>query len=179
MTVTLDANTPQQIGRVTWRVSWSSSLTDPTFYVYRDGLQVATTRATSIDLVVQPGEQPVIEVLDSASESPLPSRPGNLTLAWYASAGTPVVDYYRVDEYVAAAWTERVRVQETGAGYYTWRSRFLEDVTEHQFRIVAVGENGNEATAASFTCLMVRHPDVPSVTYSYDKVTDKITVTAA
>jgi hypothetical protein len=51
---------------------------------------------------------------------------------------------------------------------FTWRSRVLEDGATHRFRVVPVGQNGNDGTEQLFTLLMVRIPDPPAVTYTYN-----------
>ena len=179
MTVTLDPSSPQYVGPLAWRLSWTSDLPGATFYVYRDGVLIATTTGGSIIVTVEAGETPLIEVYDDASTSPMESHPGRIMLAWCASSGSPEVNYYRVDEYIGAAWVERARLRDDGRGYFTWRSRQLEDCTSHQFRIVPVGDNANEGAADTRTILMVRHPDPPEVSYTWDSGTRTITVSAA
>ena len=174
MSVTIEQ--PQRVGPGAWRITWSSDLSDPTFYVYRDGRLIATTALTSLVFTIAAGESPVIEVFDDAATLPSTAFPGRVTLAWYAIAA---VDHYRIDEYVASVWTQRRRIRDDGSGYFRWRSRFLKDVTSHQFRVVPVGTNGNAGTATSFTVLMVRHPDPPNLTTSYDSGTRQLTFTAA
>jgi len=175
MAVTMNA--PVWLDAHTVRLSWSSDLGDPVFYVWKDGALVATTAATWMDFALDPGEVLVVDVFDDADEVQSDAWPGRLTLNWY-DAGDGV-DYYRLEEYYGGEWVERGQVDEAGRGYYQWRSRFLEDVTEHQFRIVPMGTNGNDGTPASFTCLMVRRPDPPDVDYAYADGTRKVTVSAA
>jgi len=155
-------------------VAWSSNLSEPTFYVYRDGELVTTTQQTSMLFTVATGDKLVLEVLDDADALPSTAFPGRLTLQWAATAAT---DHYRVEEYVGGQWTERQSIADDGSQYYAWQSRYLEDETTHQFRIVPVGTNGNDGAATSFSCLMVRHPDAPTPTWSYNSGTKKATIT--
>lgn len=174
MTVTMSA--PLALDAGAWRLAWSSDLTGPTYYVYRDGRLVATTAARQMDFAVAEGECLAVEVLDDPDEMPASAFPGQLDLHWYSVAGTAS---YRIEEYVGTTWTLRAIVRDRGQGYFSWRSRWLEDVAVHQFRTVPVGTNGNQGTARTMTCLMVRIPDVPSVSYSYSGSTRKATISAA
>ena len=76
-------------------------------------------------------------------------------------------------------WTERARVRHRETAYMQWMTRWLEDETSHQFRVVPVGTNGNEGTARTLTCLMVRNPTPPDVDYAYSNSTNKVTVSEA
>lgn len=174
MTVTISQ--PQATGRNTFIVSWSSNLSDPTFYVYQDGKLISVTKQTQMSFSVQHGESLVVEVLDDASAKPVTAFPGRLTLNWYASADT---DYYRIEEYVNSSWTLKASIDDSGQGYFTYRTRFLEDQTTHQFRIIPVGKNGNQGTAKNFSCLMVRHPNPPDVNFSYSNDDETVTISAA
>lgn len=173
MSVTM--GTPVQLGPRAWRLSWSSDLPDPTFYVWRDGRLLMATAETSSEFSVPVGESLVVEVLDDADELPESHWPPRARLEWQ---GSTAVDHYRVEEYVGAAWTLRAKVPDHGEGRFHWESRVLEDETTHQFRVIPVGTNGNQGTARSFEILMVRVPDVPEVDYAYDEDTGKVTVTA-
>ena len=175
MTVTIDRQIPAGVGAERWE--WSSDLGGtPTFYIYQDGSLIRTTQSTAQVFRAAAGETLSIEILDSASETPETAFPGRLTLSWEASTA---VNYYLVEEFVASAWVERSRVADTAALYYSWQTRYLEDVTVHQFRITPIGTNGNTGAARVFSCLMVRHPDEPAVDYTYAAGTGRVTVSAA
>lgn len=165
-----------QTGPESYRVTYTSSLSEPTYYLYQDGTLVAVTELTSWTFIVPMGESLNVEILDDPDELPQAAFPGRLTLAW---EGSDSVEYYRIDEYVSETWTERARIYDTGVLYYSWQTRFLEDVTSHQFRIVPIGMNGNEGALKAFTVLMVRHPTPPSVSYAYDSETAKVTISEA
>lgn len=145
----------------------------PIFYIYIDGTLVAETTHTEYEVSVNVDESYVVEILDVAGQIPMQVFPGKQRLNWFGF--TEDVEYYRIDEYVDAAWVERKRKKENG-GYISFTSRFLEDGATHTFRVVPVGTDGNEGTAKQFAVLMVRHPDVPDVGYTYDGGTNKITI---
>jgi len=176
MTVTM--NPPENVGGNSWRFSWSSDQDDPTFYVYdlSEGGLLDTTKGTSITITLEPGESRVLEVTEEELAAVPRGYPSRLLLYWYGPAGT---SYYKVEEYVGAAWVTRARIYDRGQGHFTWRTRPLEDVTTHQFRIVPVGTNGNEGTPVTWSALMVTHPAPPEVDYAYSSGTGKVTVSAA
>lgn len=171
MSVTI--RTAKQIDDRSVRLTWSSDGEDPTYYIWIDGVFAYETSLTEGVFPIVPGAAAIIDVFDSSSDEPSVAYPGRFLIGWWPS---DAVDYYRIDEYYDSAWLERARVIDNGEGFFTWRTRFLEDVTSHQFRIVPVGTDGNEGTATTFTSLMVRHPDPPDVSYSYDSGTTKITI---
>ena len=163
MTVTI--NEPQQLDSRTWLITWSSDLQDPTFRVFKDGSLIKTTQETQMQFQLEPGENLVIEVLDDITDTPSTAFSGKLTLSWNAVANT---EKYQIEEFVNSAWTRRATIIDQGQGSFQWVTRFLEDVTIHQFRIVPVGLNGNLGTPITLSALMVRHPDIPAQTMAYD-----------
>lgn len=165
MSVTYAA--PLQLAANTWRLTWSSSLGVPGvafagYRIFKNGVQVGEeTTAEQLDVTLQAGESLVIEVLDDADEEPSTGFPGRITLGWGPVEPASSIREYKVQEYVSAVWTTRKLVTEDGSPFYRFESRYLEDDTTHQFRVIPVGVNGNDGTALSFSALMVRHPDQP------------------
>lgn len=168
---------PVQTGPRTFRIDYSTDLGAGTlFYVYQDGSLIGSTYLTSWDFSVQPGDVIDIQILDSATDELEDVFSGRVTLGWEAGES---VDYYLVEEYVSAAWVIRARVEDSGIGYYTWLSRFLEDCTVYEFRVTAYGTNGVAGTPrTTFTGLMVRRPDMPTNAITYNSGTARITVAA-
>ncbi len=167
----------QRLAPNTWRLSWSSDLGAPLFYVYRDGiLVVGPITPTYLVVRVPDGESPVFDVIDQDGVAPDAAYPGRVTVAWWGVDGA---DHYVVREYVGAAWVDRKTFWPTQADYYKWLSARLADSTLHTFRVVAVGADGNESTAAEREVYMVRHPDEPAVTFTYDDQTGNVTVAEA
>ncbi len=153
-------------------IEYESTESSPTYYIYLDGNLIDITESAEYELGVNINENYILEILDSADESPMQVFPGKIRLNWFASDD---VKYYFVDEYINESWKTRKRLNDNG-GYMEFESRFLEDSQNHTFRITPVGINGNEGQAKQFTTLCVRHPDVPDVSYSYDDETAKITI---
>ncbi len=172
MSVTI--NEPQKLDGLTWRLSWSSDLENPLFRIYQDGLRINTTRATQQDFSVSPNESLIVEILDT-NDAPAQAFPGRFLLGWSPS---PDAARYRIDEKVESIWIQRAIIEDSGKGFYSWKSRFLEDSTEHYFRVVPIGSNGNEGDALEMSEFMVRHPSPPDQNFSYSGATRQITITA-
>ena len=199
MSVTI--NPPQQIGLRSWLISWSSDRDNAVFYIYQGGELIDTTTITQKIFSVDEGESLDIEIIDEKvdranlrwnddpnlrwNDDPcwmwdgsyalfkIGTYPGRLTLHWYASTGTL---YYRIEEYVGAEWKLRAKIKDLGEGYFSWKSRYLEDSEVHEFRILPVGINGNQGTPKTFSCLMVRSPDEKDAGYDYSEDTKKVTI---
>jgi len=140
-------------------LSWASTLSNPTFYVYRNGELFATTQATSIVVPAATGDH--YEVLDAAEDTPAQAFATVATLGWYSTDEATV---YTVEELVAGTWTQRARVPAGGRSAFTWHSRRLEEGVTHQFRVTPQTVTGLEGSALSPVLYMVRHPDPPAVT---------------
>jgi len=178
--------TSYRVGAGEWRIAWTSDLGSPPtdlYRIYQNGALVASDVFVEEWVVyVQAGESLVFEVLDDADLEPSTAFPGRLTIGWRRVASATAS--YRVEEYVGGEWVERYTVADDGSEWFNWESRYLEDVTTHQFRVVPVGENGNDGTPIAFATLMVRHPDSPITDdnvddkFSYDSGTNKVTIAA-
>jgi len=174
MTVTIESQTI--VGDDAVEVRWSSDLPAPQFFVYVDGKLLFATSLTSYIFVVPAGGSIHLEVLDEAGAIAGPAWPARAIVAWFAVPGAVK---YRVEELLAAVWTVRDEIVDRGEGYYRVTTRSLEDVTTHQFRVVAIGATLNESVATSLTILTVRHPSTPHVTFDYDEGTTEVLIDAA
>lgn len=172
MTVTYGQ--PVQVGN-SYLINWSSDLPSPvTYRVWINGVDMGTTQATA--WTVQPGDQ--IQVSDDPDASAILTLPRAAVLQWLKSTGSP--DHYRVDEYIDSAWIERIRIKHAAdLPYYQFKTRDLEDDTLHQFRVTPVSAGGQDGTARTYSFLMVRRPDAPELSYSYDNETGIVTIAAA
>ena len=176
--VAMPAAKPQRIDEQSFSLALASQRTPPvTFRIFREGVLsdtiFSTTGYATALFQVRPGDHPFIEVLDHPDDAPSPAFPGRLLLHWQGVSGAIS---YRVEELVSAVWTLRATIQDDGAGAYSWQSRWLEDVTTHQFRTSAVDAAGNVGTPVAVTFFLVRHPDAPSVTYAWSAGTTKVTI---
>ena len=164
--------TSKRISERDWELGWTAGNGGP-YHVKVGGVEKILTSELEATVSIDRGEFPIIEILDGEEFGTL-AYPGRFTLGWEAVENTL---HYLVQEFVDAAFVTRQRIRETGIGYYSWESRFLEDDTEHNFQIVPVGLNGVTGIELEFTRFMRRHPDPPDTTIVYDDGTGKITVT--
>ena len=165
---------PVNVGLNSWMYTWTSTLDDPVYQLYRNGRRMRPTKTNRNHVTLGDGETAVVEVRDDALAPSLAYSPQG-ELVWSASTN---VDYYRIEEFVASEWVVRARVRDTGAPRYSWLTRALDDVTTHQFRLTPIGKDGNAGPTRTVTALMIRHPDVPKVTRAYSDATKKVTFAA-
>jgi hypothetical protein len=174
--MTITYATPEQVGPESVKLAWTTTETAPTFRVYCNGSLLVTTMQPWWIFRVVSGVYPIIEVLDTDSATPTEVFPSTETLGWYADSD---VHHWLVEQYVGAAWLECAEIENEGDLYYTWTSIELADAASHQFRITAYDAAGNASSSTTRTCLMVRHPDPPTASYTYASGTGKVTVTVS
>ena len=173
MSVTFTEQT--QTGGRTWFFSWTSTLDDPTFYVYQDGLLIDITTQTSRTVRVSENGQLQFEVLDSASELPARAFPAHLFFTWEPVAAAK----YRVERFVDAAWTEVLTITDRGQATFSYTTPTLADVTTHQYRVVPVTAGGVDGPPRTWAVFLVRWPDKADVTLTWNESTHKINVAVA
>lgn len=171
-----------KIAPLTWRYAWSG--TAP-FYVIRNGRLVhpfGTTKTSWIFQNEDNEEPPVVEVYDSTEASMAADQlvnPPYALLQWWHATGAA---YYVVQEQDnasgVATWTNRPPIViDKGVGYYTFSTGTLDDETPTSFRVIAYDVNGETATIG-FDIVMVRNPDAPSISLSYNAATGNLTASA-
>lgn len=151
-----------------YRLTWTGS--SDLYHVIRNGLVIMTTEDTEAVVTAEAGD--VLDVIDDGE--PIPQGfPPKATINFWGVAGA---SEYQVQEYISGAWILRATFPG-GQSFYSFTTRKLEDVTTHQFRVLALDEAGNESTADQISFLFVRFPDVPSVAISFSKPNLTITAT--
>lgn len=165
----------QRTGRRAYLIKWASDLPAPVnFFVYRDGRLINETEQTEQSFVLDSGDGLVLEVLDDPNQRPITAFPGKFTITWFA---TPDTDHYRVEEFINAVWVVKAKITDLKEGYFKFKTRFVEDVTIHQFRVIPIGNNGNPGAIRLSSALMVRNPDPPILNFSYSNATETLTIT--
>jgi hypothetical protein len=146
--------------------------------VYLEGVLVSTQiYVFEYWLRVQPGQAPILEVLDEPDDVPNAAFPSYLMLGWMRDADC---SRYKIEEYVSGVWTERAQVvPDSGAEFMTYATGVLADVTTANWRVTGQDSAGNWGTALQFVALMCRYPDPPSVSYTYNSGTGTVTIQAA
>ncbi len=158
-------------GARSWLLTWTGS--GGPYYVYRDGVLLAATTATSILISVAADENPVITVTD-VEGAYAEAYPDRITLGWRAVSGAT---RYQVQQYDGADWVNVRSVPEDGRACYTYRTDPLSDETEYSYRVVPYsGLVAGDPLA--WTVLMVRYPEPPRLSYTYDEDTGTVTVAA-
>lgn len=174
MAVTISETT--QLSDTTVRVRWTSSLGTPSYRLFQDGALITTTELEEFTFSLELGHNSFIEILDDVTAIPAEVFTGYAILGWHAS-GTATA--YRMEEKIASVWTPRQTIESDGQGYFNWRSRWLEDVTTHEFRVVPIAASGAEGTPLPLSIPIRRHPDIPDVSMVYASGTGKVTLAAA
>jgi len=177
----ITAGIPIRLDISSWEVPFTTDRTPPVdIRVCVNGAVVnqytLDGTADSVRVQCQPGEGIALEILDSEAAILSPAFPGRLTLNWTAVTSAKS---YRVEEYVAAVWTERETITARGETAFSWETRWLENQTTFQFRVIPITAGGTEGTALTYSALMVRADEVPDVTYTYAAGTGKVTIAAA
>ncbi len=178
MTVTIDSLVQESV--FTYRVKWTSDLgADTEVDIYQNGELIATTTSDEWLFTVPPLETLYFEIIDTDDEREEGISSRRVGLGWYNSEdeNPDEVDYYRIDEFEDAAWSEVNRVPNNGITFFFWESPFLPNLTEKKYRVVAVGINGNDGAAREFATTPVGFDDVPQAAYSHSSGTGKVTVT--
>ena len=155
---------------------WETLLRGP-FSVYMDGVLVKTTYQRRAILHVDPDEFPAFDVLTAEETADLDdARSARLMLEWYAST---LADYYRVQQYIDAAWVTIAEIPDQGQDAFTFVTDALADDTEHQFKVYPMRSGGAAGTELSITRMMIRDPDPPDVDVEYNDTAGTVTISAA
>lgn len=169
--------TIERVDDLLFILKWVDDVEEPTEYsVYREGklIDLITCNGIgSVYLTIGVGESPFVEVFRTGERLPRKAYPGHLDLNWMAVGGA---EAYRIQKLNGIIWTTVADINETGLGAFIYLTDWLSDGDVHQFRMLPIDAANNVGTALEHDVLMVRHPDVPNVSYSYDSDTGKITV---
>lgn len=154
------------------RISWTAT-SATSYYVYLDATLAAVVNRTWHQFTIGEGEQVQVEVCDSVSDVPATAYPGNALITWQRDSEAAT---YLIQQYVTGSWTTLRTIPDLGIPYFQYRSEFLTDCTSHQFRIVPVSASGIQGTPKEFTFQMVRYPDAPEATFTYDADTNLLAI---
>ncbi len=153
------------------------------FHWYVDGVFIASTRSPTRSFRLSQGEQLRIEVratsdpdYDPLSDPPL-GWPARRSLWWVRSTDSSV-SYYRVDQKLGAGDWETLRIvpQVADQWAYSLLSDRLDDLSTYTWRVIPVDAAGNDGSAVTIGAeLIVRTPDGPDFTATFDSGTTKVT----
>lgn len=150
-----------------------SSLSGVVYYFwYLDGAYMGFTTSASYSFVLKPGEQSVIDVLDSNDPDfdPVTNAPAGYparrTLVWTRSIDADVHQYRVEQRKDAGAWVELGYVYDDPAQWlFRLLSPRLDDLAEYEWRVVPMDLAGNDGTPVALGAeKIVRRPDAPNFT---------------
>lgn len=157
----------------------------PTVYYhwYVDGVFIASTRSPTRSFRLSQSEQVRIEVratrnpyYDPLSDPPV-AWPARRSLWWVRSTDS-TVSYYRVEEKLGAGDWETLRIvpQVADQWAYSLLTDRLDDLSSYTWRVIPVDAAGNDGTPITIGAeLIVRTPDAPDFTATFDSGTTKVT----
>ena len=168
-------NPPQRISPNTYRFTWSD--VGGPYYVWHHGQRITRTDRPTIDIFeIDASLVPMIEVATDPDDQPMQRRnPERMVLQWRRPEGGPTVAYYRVE--LSDGTLEDV-VSPSPHRYELWTSNRLGGDTAHERRIVPVLVGGHTLAPVAFEILIVRMPDLPRTTVSFDSQTGNVTIAA-
>lgn len=165
--------TYRRIGPTALAITWGSSLTEPTYYIYIDGVLRGTQKAGVYTARVAEGGSIRFEVFDDPGDTPSDFAPDFAVLEWDAVAGATQYRVYRFDD---PAWTLVATMPAVaGASVMRYETGRLADDTVCRFKVAGVTGAG-EGSAREYQFRMVRRPDPPDVAVTYDAGSNDLTV---
>jgi hypothetical protein len=105
-------------------------------------------------------------------------NPGFMVLQWRGRADAYL---YQPQQFTGAEWVDLAPVLETGRGYYTYTTSWLDANSNgvgsvSQFRVKIVDSVGNFGGYVYFDFYVIRHPDPPEVVVTWNELTNEIEV---
>jgi len=181
--------TQQQFGTLTV-VTVVSDLSGTIYYHwYIDGAYIASTQSPTRGFTFEAGDEVRIEINDTndADYDPIANAPAGYpakrTIDWIRSLDDDVVSYRVEQKKRAVEWVSIGTVRRNGEAWsdgYALLSPRLDDLSTYDWRIVPIDAAGNDGTATGLDSEdVVRTPDAPDFTISFDEGTTKVTFAAA
>lgn len=175
-----------QLGEFTL-VEATSDLASPTFFWYVDGAYYQRTDLGELTVRLASGDQADVVAVDTTDPDNFdvvanaPTRyPARRTLWWTRSTDADVVRYVIKQQREAEGLVEIGDLPATESWAYRFLTPRLDDLTQYDWEVIPVDAAGNEGTALTFGPeQIVRKPDAPDFTLSFDEGTTRVTFTAA
>lgn len=165
-----------------------SDLTGTIFWHwYLNGAFVDTTQTNRKCFVLAEGEQARIAAVDTNDPAfdplanPPAGWPGRRTIYWIRSIDGDVGTYRIEENRAAAGWVTLATVlHDPERWQYTFTTPVLDDLISYEWRVLPVDLAGNTGTALTLDAeTVVRQPDAPDWTLTYDAGTDRVTFAEA
>jgi hypothetical protein len=163
----------KNLGNGGWELTSNpSDLSDPTYYAVRDGVLFSQNKTGVFRFQLQPGERLRVEIVDDLLDISEDAYPGRGWLQWDTA---PTATSYRIDQWVASAWTQVSQLQASTLSVYDYITDFLDNLTQYKFRVVPIIA-ANDGYAREYDFYMHRRPNEPTVnSFAYDSGTNTIT----
>ncbi len=176
-----------RIGQIT-TVTVTSDLEGTIYYHwFVDGVHVGATTSPQYTLLVEAGGQVRIEAIDTndaaydwVANAPA-GWPARKLLWWIRSLDSDVASYRVEQNRDAAGWTELVTIDHDEDQWsYQHLTDRLDDLIAYQWRVLPIDAAGNAGTPLSLGSeTVVRTPDAPAFTITFDQGTTTVTFAAA
>lgn len=175
------------VGDVT-RVFATSDLSAPVYFAwYLDGAFLALTSDGFFDFQLGTGDQARVDVLDTNDPSfdgianaPV-GWPARRSLWWVRSSETAVASYLLEQKIGSGSYSTVANVLQTPEAWALgWLSDRLEDLTSYTWRVTPYDLAGNAGTATVIGPeLVVRRPDAPNFTVTFNAGPTTVTIASA
>ena len=173
MAVTL--NKPLQVGPQSFELSWTSTIPKAVFRIYRNGNLLAVQRSARIVLTMNQDQHDIIDVMDDAT-IPAPSLVPPVMQGLFPSVAG--ADSYKVEQFIGAVWTFQTNIRQTGKANYRFQTAVLSDAGVAQFRVTAIA-GSESATPIEGSVKIIRIPDIPNVSATFNPGDNTVTIAAA
>lgn len=176
-----------QLGQLTTVRVTTPLAGDVYYYWYVDGAFVGMTTSPEYVLILPEGDQARVECRASHDASfdyatNAPATPATRSVVWWIVSTASDVAIYRVEQQKdGGAWVEIARINHDAALWdYRIATPRLDDLGSYAWRVVPVDKTGNDGAAiAEAARTIVRTPDAPDFTTTFDEGTTRVTFTAA
>lgn len=156
------------------------------YHWYSAGAYIGETTVPTRTFLLSADEQLVIDVndtndaaYDAIANAPV-RYPATRSLWWIRSIVDSVVHYRIEQQRDGGDWTTIATIRQDNSWSYKFETPVLDDLTDYAWRIVPVDAAGNDGPMLTFaTERIVRTPDAPRFTVSFDEGTTYVTFAAA
>lgn len=153
---------------------------------YLDGVLVASGTSTRRAFTVVAGDRIRVDVVDTTDPNfdPIANAPAGYAarrrLWWLTSLDADVLHYRVEQQKDGGTWSTVATVPHDGRWAYTLVTARLVDLASYAWRIVPVDRAGNDGTILTIgPQTIVRTPDAPNFTATFDPATTKVTFASA
>jgi hypothetical protein len=185
--MSITSTTQVRTGNAT-QITVVSSLTGTIYYHwYQDGSYLGVSSTPTRTFVLVPGSQARFTILDTndAAFDPVANAPegypATRSLVFTRSIDSDVSKYRIEQQRESDGWISLgIIFDDPRAWVYQLSTPTLDDLTNYGWRVIAIDTAGNDGTAVTLAAeLIVRTPNAPDFTVTFDPGTTKVTFAAA